>query len=61
MRFGLGLEYAPLSLAGFGFRVAYVEDVAMDMSYSSDNNGNDTSTLLMNVNGMLYVGAQYKF
>ena len=61
MRFGLGLEYAPVSLAGFGFRVSYVEDVAMDMSYSSDNNGNDTSTLLMNINGMLYVGAQYKF
>jgi len=61
MRFGLGLEYAPSNLVGFGFRVAYVEDVAMDMSYSSDNNGNDTSTLLMNVNGMLYVGAQYKF
>ncbi|MGB6019891.1 MAG: outer membrane beta-barrel protein [Sulfurimonadaceae bacterium] len=61
MRFGLGLEYAPANLSGFGFRVAYVEDMAMDVSYNADDNGNDTSTLLMNVNGMLYVGAQYKF
>ena len=61
MRFGLGLDYASKKLSGFGFRVAYVEDVAMDYSYNADDNGYDTSTLLMNVNGMLYVGAQYKF
>lgn len=61
MRFGLGLEYAPEKLSGFGFRVAYVEDVAMDFSYNADDNGNDTSTLLINADGMLYVGAQYKF
>lgn len=61
MRFGLGLEYAPKKLSGFGFRVAYVEDVAMDFSYNADDNGKDTSTLLINADGMLYVGAQYKF
>ncbi len=61
MRFGLGLEYAPEKLSGFGFRVAYVEDVAMDFSYNADDNGKDTSTLLINADGMLYVGAQYKF
>ena len=61
MRFGLGLEYAPPKLAGFGFRVSYVEDVAMDFNYKSYDNGTDRSTLMMNINGMLYVGAQYKF
>lgn len=61
MRFGLGLEYAPATLSGFGFRVAYIDELAMDFSYTADDNGQDTSTLLMNINGMLYVGAQYKF
>ena len=61
MHFGLGLEYAPPKLAGFGFRVAYVEDVAMDMSYKSEDDGQDTSTVLTNVSGLLYIGAQYKF
>ena len=61
MRFGLGLEYAPAKLSGLGFRVAYIEDVSMDYNYNATNNGNDTSTLQMNVAGMLYVGAQYKF
>lgn len=61
MRFGLGLEYAPPKLAGLGFRVSYVEDVGMDFNYKSYDNGTDRSTLKMNINGMLYVGAQYKF
>jgi len=60
MRFGLGLEYAAPALAGFGFRVAYIDELQMDASYTSYDNG-DKSTLFMNVNGMLYVGAQYKF
>jgi hypothetical protein len=33
----------------------------MDFSYNADDNGKDTSTLLINADGMLYVGAQYKF
>jgi len=61
MRFGLGLEYTAPTLAGFGFRVAYIDELQMDASYNSYDNGQSTSTLLMNVNGMLYVGAQYKF
>ena len=61
IRFGLGLEYAPPKLAGLGFRVSYVEDVGMDFNYKSYDNGTDRSTLKMNINGMLYVGAQYKF
>lgn len=61
MRFGLGLEYAPVNFSGFGLRVAYIDELTMDGSYESDDNGKDTSTLMMNVYGMLYVGAQYKF
>ncbi|MDA3945929.1 MAG: outer membrane beta-barrel protein [Helicobacteraceae bacterium] len=61
MRFGLGVEYALENLSGFGFRAAYIEELAMDFSYNADDNGNDTSTLLMNIDGMLYLGAQYKF
>ncbi len=61
IHFGLGLEYAPANFSGLGLRVAYVEDVSMDFSYNADDNGNDTSTLMMNLNGMLYAGVQYKF
>lgn len=61
MRFGVGLEYAPENFSGFGLRIAYVEDLSTDFSYDSDDNGHDTSTLMMNLNGMLYIGAQYKF
>lgn len=61
VRFGLGLEYAPSGLSGLGFRVAYVEDVTMDFSYEAYDNGSETSTLLMNLNGMMYAGVQYKF
>jgi len=61
MRFGLGVEYAPAKLSGFGFRAAYVEELGMDFSYNAYENGSDTSALLMNIDGMLYVGAQYKF
>lgn len=61
MRFGLGLEYAPPKLAGFGFRIAYIEELTMDYDYKADDNGQDTSTVMMNYNGMMYVGAQYKF
>jgi len=61
VRFGLGVEYAPAALSGFGFRAAYIEELAMDYSYNADDNGQDTSTLMMNFNGMVYVAAQYKF
>jgi len=61
MRLGLGLEYAPKALSGLGFRVAYIDEMTMDSSYVSNDNGSTTTTLLMNINGMLYVGAQYKF
>ncbi len=61
MRLGLGVEYAPKTLSGFGFRVAYIDEMTMDSSYVSNDNGSTTTTLLMNINGMLYIGGQYKF
>ena len=61
MRLGLGLEYTPKALVGFGLRVAYIDEMTMDASYKSNDNGSTTSTLMMNINGMLYVGGQYKF
>ena len=61
MRLGFGFEYSVPTLDGFGFRVAYVEDIQMDGSYSSYDDGRSTSTFLINANGMFYVSAQYKF
>lgn len=61
MRFGLGGEYAPAELNGLGFRVAYISDVAMDFNYNAYNENETATTYMMSVNGMLYVGAQYKF
>jgi len=59
--FGMGLEYAPVKLAGLGFRLGYVYDMIMDSSYNANDNGRDTSSVLLNLNVMYYVGAQYKF
>jgi len=62
MRFGLGVEYAPTALKGFGFRAAYIEDVNMDANaVADDENGKTVDAVLMRYYGMLYVGAQYKF
>jgi len=61
IHFGLGLEYAPEALKGFGFRVAYVEDLRYSANYDADDNGDLKTTSLMIFNGMMYVGAQYKF
>ena len=61
LRFGIGLDYAPKELIGFGFRVAYVDDVVMDFNYKANDNGSETDTVLTNLNGLLYIGAQYKF
>jgi len=60
-RFGLGLDYAPKELIGFGLRVAYVDDIVMDYNYDAYDNGVQTSTVLTDYNGLLYIGAQYKF
>lgn len=62
VRFGLGLDYAPSTLKGFGFRVAMVEDVVADFNYHGvDADGNDKSTVWINVNSLFYIGASYKF
>jgi len=63
IRFGLGVEYAPASLNGFGFRAAYIEDINMDANaVADDQDGNlDTDAILTRYYGMLYIGAQYKF
>ncbi|MDF1877030.1 porin family protein [Sulfurimonas sp. SAG-AH-194-L11] len=59
--FGLGLEYIPVELAGLGLRIAYVQDLTMNSSYTADNHGKDIHIGRMNINAMFYVGAQYKF
>lgn len=61
LRVGVGLEYAPAALIGFGFRVAYVDELRMSTDYKSKDNGDLETTTVMNANGMLYIGAQYKF
>ena len=61
--YGIGVEYAPVSLKGFGFRAAYTGDMNADYNaVAYDDNGNlDSDAFLMRFYGMLYVGAQYKF
>ncbi len=61
IRIGIGLEYAPKELIGFGFRVAYVDDIVMDYGYNAYDNGAEKETVLTTVNGLFYIGAQYKF
>lgn len=61
MHFGLGLEYTPLNLYGLGLRVAYAQDTIVDMSHDVHYNNVDSSSFFMNLNTMLYLGAQYKF
>lgn len=61
LRVGLGLDYAPKELIGFGFRFAYVYDITMDFNYESDDSGIDRSVLLTTIDGLLYIGAQYRF
>ena len=60
---GAGLEYAPVSFNGFGFRVAYTGDMNADYNAvaSDENDHIDKHAMLMRYYGMLYVGAQYKF
>ena len=61
VRFGVGLEYAPAALIGFGFRVAYVDELLMSTDYKAKDDGELDTTSVMNINGLLYIGAQYKF
>ena len=61
LRFGVGLDYAPKELIGFGFRVAYVNDIVTDFNYKANDNGSETDAVLTHLNGLLYLGAQYKF
>ena len=63
MHYGAGVEYAPASLNGFGFRAAYTGDMNMDYNaVAYDDDGKlDSDAALMRFYGMLYIGAQYKF
>ena len=61
IRFGVGFEYAPAALIGFGMRVAYVDELRMSTDYKSQENGDLDTATVTNANGMLYIGAQYKF
>ena len=60
---GAGVEYAPASLNGFGFRASYTGDFNVDYNaLAYDENGKiDEDAMVMRIYGMLYVGAQYKF
>ena len=62
MKWGVGLEYAPVKLKGVGFRFAFTGDTNMDSEYESVDNSNDIkTTYLWRYYEMFYVGAQYKF
>lgn len=63
LRFGLGLEYAPKALKGLGFRMAYIDEMAMDYNYEAADSDTDVSvsTTRMSFDSLIYVGAQYKF
>lgn len=57
VRFGLGFEYAPASLSGVGFRIAYEGDY---FAVDSDVNTATIKSYTQSTN-LLYIGAQYKF
>mgnify|MGYP000618985043 CR=1 FL=1 len=58
VKFGLGFDYAPTSLDGIGFRIAYEGDYfAVD---SSDNAPEFKDIYSQSLN-LLYFGVQYKF
>jgi len=63
MHYGLGVEYAPESLKGFGLRLAVSGDVSMDASVTaSDTDGSiDKSAFMMRLYELFYIGVQYKF
>jgi opacity protein-like surface antigen len=57
VRFGLGFEYTPSSLNGFGFRVAYEGDsFETTNTYGAEFKSSYNQTL-----ALFYLGAQYKF
>ncbi len=60
--FGLGIEYYPTVLRGFGLRAAFEGDVSITSQTAVDETGNYYSTeTFWQSYSMFYFGAQYKF
>ena len=59
---GLGVDYYPTVLKGFGVRASYTSDMYIDSDYVVfDEADVVTTTSLWQQYGLFYVGAQYKF
>lgn len=58
IKFGLGFEYSPHSLNGFGFRIAYESDFFV---YDSTNTESEFKDIYTQSANLVYLGAQYKF
>jgi len=65
LHYGLGVDYYPTALKGFGVRASYVGDSFADYNVDSYEGirGNTTvkSTTLWQTYSLIYVSAQYKF
>ena len=55
--YGLGIQYEPDALIGFGFRLAYEADI---YAISVQKTGSDDKTYSQGL-GIVYLGVQYKF
>jgi hypothetical protein len=61
---GLGVEYYPTVLKGFGVRAAYTTDFIVDSDYETFEGDTGTTvktTSMWQYYSLLYVGVQYKF
>ena len=64
MHSGLGVEYYPTVLRGFGVRAAYTTDFIVDSDYTTFEGDTGTTiqtTSMWQYYSLLYVGVQYKF
>ncbi len=59
-KFGVGFEYYPVKLAGFGFRVAYEGDF-YTVKDTNPSNIPELKDSYSNSLSMFYIGASYKF
>ena len=65
IHWGVGVDYYPTVLQGFGVRASYSGDSYFDNDYEVSENVDGSSTInsnsLWQYYGLLYVGVQYKF
>jgi len=60
LHLGFGVDYYPVALRGFGFRLSFSSDLYAQSDYHYTDTTTDTDSLLQNYS-VLYAGVQYRF